>query len=136
LTQTGEISFIVDCDVIQADGGTRTLSVTGGFLSLVRAIRKMVKSRELSSDPTLEFLAGVSVGIVGGIPRLDLCYEEDINAEVDMNLILTESGKIVEIQGAAEGYPFKKESFEELYQLAKKGIDQIIKITRDALQGV
>ena len=136
LDSVGEVTFIVDCDVIQADGGTRTLSITGGFLSLKQAIIKMVKSRELPQDPTKEFLAGISVGIVNGRPMLDLCYEEDVNAEVDMNVVLTESGKIVEIQGTAEGYPFTKDRFEELYQLAKSGIDRIIGIERDALQGL
>ncbi|RKX70226.1 ribonuclease PH [candidate division WOR-3 bacterium] len=136
LEELGEITFIVDCDVIQADGGTRTLSITGGFLSLVQAIKRMVRSRELTTNPIREFLAGVSVGVVGGIPRLDLCYEEDVNAEVDMNVVLTESGKIVEIQGTAEAYPFERSVFDQLFNLARKGIEEIIRIEHDALQGI
>lgn len=136
LQKIGEVTFIVDCDVIQADGGTRTLSVTGGFLSLVRAIRSLVNAREIVSDPTAEFLAGISVGIVGGRPMLDLCYEEDVNADADVNVVLTESGKIVEIQGTAEGYPFTKDIFEHLYQLARQGIEKIIRLEHDALQGI
>src|SRR5213592_4005062 len=108
LEALGERQILVDCDVLEADGGTRTASITGAFVALVDAIRWLTRCVELPGAPLRDFIAAVSVGIVGGEPMLDLCYEEDSRAEVDMNLVLTGSGRLVEIQGTAEGKPFSE----------------------------
>ncbi|MCS7250323.1 MAG: ribonuclease PH [candidate division WOR-3 bacterium] len=125
-----EITIFIDCDVLQADGGTRTLSVTGSFFALMDAVNKMLNMRIIEKNPVLDYLGAISVGIVNGRMLLDLNYEEDFNAEVDMNVVLTGGGKIVEIQATAEKVPFSLETFSNLFQLAKKGIEEIIALEK------
>ena len=127
-------SIIIDCDVIQADGGTRTASITGGFVALHIALEKMVKEGKITHNPIKEFVAAISVGICNGEPCLDLDYKEDSTADVDANFVMTESGKIIEIQGTAEGAPFSKEEFDKLHQYAQKGIYDLIKLQKEAIK--
>lgn len=122
----GERQILIDCDVIEADGGTRTASITGAFIALCDAVRWLSKRVELPAPPIRDFVAAVSVGISGGVPVLDLCYAEDSKAEVDMNLVVTGSGQLVEIQGTAEGPPFSDKDLDALLTLGKKGIRQLI----------
>jgi ribonuclease PH len=129
----GERTVLIDCDVIQADGGTRTASVTGAFVALVDALYALKKAGALPSLPVKEFLAATSVGVVDGVPCLDLCYAEDCTAKVDMNLIMTESRKIVEIQGTAEESPFSFDELKELLALGSGGIGRLVHAQRDAL---
>ena len=126
LEALGERQILIDCDVIEADGGTRTASISGAFVALCDAIRWLSKRVELPAPPIRDFLAAVSVGISGGVPLLDLCYAEDSKAEVDMNLVMTGSGKLVEIQGTAEGAPFGDRDLDTLLALGRKGIRQLI----------
>lgn len=130
----GERSVLIDCDVIQADGGTRTASITGAYIALVAALRHVQKQGLITSLPVKDHLAAISVGIVGGKAMLDLCYTEDSGAEVDMNLVMTGSGKIVEVQGTAEGEPFSKAQLGKLLALGEKGINALIKKQKDALK--
>jgi len=123
----GERSVLIDCDVVQADGGTRTASITGAYIALVDALRHVKKQGMIASVPVEDHLAAVSVGIVDGKPMLDLCYTEDSSAEVDMNLVMTGKGGIVEIQGTAEGEPFSKTELAKLLALGEKGIKALIK---------
>jgi ribonuclease PH len=129
----GERSVLIDCDVVQADGGTRTASITGAYIALVDALRSLAKQKLIESVPVNDYLAAVSVGIVNGKPMLDLCYVEDSTAEVDMNLIMTGAGKIVEVQGTAEGEPFTKDELGELLGLGEKGIKALIRKQKDLL---
>jgi ribonuclease PH len=122
----GERQILIDCDVIEADGGTRTAAITGSFLALVDAIRWLAKRTEFAAQPLSDFVAAVSVGIVNGTPSLDLCYLEDSKAQVDMNLIMTGSGRIVEIQGTAEGEAFTEEELHALLDLGKAGIKSLV----------
>jgi ribonuclease PH len=122
----GERSVLIDCDVVQADGGTRTASITGAFVALLDALRHAKKKGLINSVPVLDHLAAVSVGIVKGKPMLDLCYAEDSTAEVDMNLVMTGKGAIVEVQGTAEGEPFSKAELTKLLALGEKGIKTLI----------
>lgn len=133
LAKMPHVSIIIDCDVIQADGGTRTASVTGGFVALYLALESLVKSGKLSENPVREFVAAVSCGICAGQEVLDEDYMEDSNAQADTNFVLTESGKIVEIQGTAEQMPFDETQFLSLLHLAKKGIQKLIQIQKQAL---
>ena len=133
LAKMTHVSIIIDCDVIQADGGTRTASVTGGFVALYLALESLVKSGKLSENPVREFVAAVSCGICAGQEVLDEDYMEDSNAQADTNFVLTESGKIVEIQGTAEQMPFDETQFLSLLHLAKKGIQKLIQIQKQAL---
>ncbi len=126
-----EITIFVDCDVLQADGGTRTLSVTGSFFALMEGVKKLLAMGIIEKNPVIDYLGAVSVGIVDGEMLLDLNYEEDFNAEVDMNLVMTGSGKIVEVQATAEKVPYSFETFSQLFQLAKKGIEEIIKLEKE-----
>ena len=126
LDKMPEISITIDCDVLQADGGTRVASVSGGFVALYSAINKLLKEGKIKENPIREFVAAVSCDIYNGEAVLDVDYEEDSNSQVDMNFVLTESGKIVEIQGTAEGEPFTDEEFNKLMELGKEGIKQII----------
>lgn len=121
-----DMTIIVDADVIQADGGTRTASICGGFLALKDAIEKLMKDGKLQESPIIEPIAAISAGIVDGEVRLDLCYEEDSSAQADANVVLTESGKIIEFQTTAEGEPFSKEQIVEIFATAEKGIKEII----------
>jgi ribonuclease PH len=131
LTLLGERTITVDCDVIQADGGTRTAAITGGFVALYDAVAGLLKGRELASNPLLDHIAAVSIGIVEATPALDLCYEEDSTAEVDMNLVMTGTGKIVEIQGTAEGAPFSKEQLSGLVDLGERGLRKIFELQKE-----
>ena len=129
----GERSVLIDCDVIQADGGTRTASITGAYIALVDALRHIKKQKLIASVPVLDYLAAISVGIVDGKPMLDLCYTEDSSAAVDMNLVMTGRGKIVEVQGTAEGEPFSREEMNELLALGEKGIRALVRKQKEIL---
>ncbi len=135
LNKIGERTIWVDCDVLQADGGTRTAAITGAYVALVDAINYLISEKKLEESPLNDFMAATSVGIVNGEPMLDLCYEEDFNAQVDMNIAMTEKGKIVEIQGTAEEKPFSKDELEALYNLAEKGIRELIEEQKLSLAG-
>ncbi len=130
----GARTIWVDCDVIQADGGTRTASITGAFIALNDALHNAIRNGMLEKNPVRDYLAAVSVGIINNEPRLDLCYAEDSAAEVDMNVVMTGSGKIVEIQGTAESEPFSKEMLNSMLLLAEKGVAELIKIQREILK--
>lgn len=125
LTQLGERAIWIDCDVIQGDGGTRTASITGSFIALADACHKLEKEGKIK-NPLRDYIAAVSVGVINGRPVLDLCYQEDSKAEVDMNLVMTGSGKFVEVQGTAEHEPFSKQNMDQLISLGKKGISELI----------
>jgi ribonuclease PH len=127
----GERSVLIDCDVIEADGGTRTASITGAYIALVDALRHIEKQGLIKAVPVNDYLAAISVGIVDGKPMLDLCYTEDSTAEVDMNLVMTGKGKIVEVQGTAEGEPFSREELDKLLALGEKGIRALVKIQKE-----
>ena len=130
----GERTIYLDCDVIQADGGTRTASITGGFVALVLALRKLYNEGKIASPlPITDFVAAVSVGMIGGQPMLDLDYSEDSRAEVDMNIVRTGSGHFIEIQGTAETKPFTKEQMDAMTELATRGIDHLIDVQRSLL---
>jgi ribonuclease PH len=131
----GERTLYVDCDVLQADGGTRCASVTGGFIALSLAVDSLMKTGGLEKNPLIGSIAAVSVGIIGTTPILDLDYGEDVEAEVDMNVVMTGKGRFVEIQGTAEGEPFKKSEMNKLIQLAEKGIDQLSELQGRFLGG-
>jgi ribonuclease PH len=135
LVALGERTVWVDCDVLQADGGTRTASITGAFIALSTALRSAQKEGPLTRYPVKDYLAAVSVGVVSGEPRLDLCYTEDYAAEVDMNVVMTGSGGLVEVQGTAESSPFSKNMLGSLLSLAEKGIDELIQVQREILEG-
>lgn len=130
----GERTIWVDCDVLQADGGTRTAAITAGFVAVELAIRKIIQKGLIDESPLVDYLAAVSVGVVDGAPILDLCYDEDSRAEVDMNVVMTSAGKFVEIQGTAEKQPFDKTVLRELLKLAEKGIGKLIKIQKEVLK--
>ncbi|TZE81711.1 ribonuclease PH [Calorimonas adulescens] len=129
----GERTIWIDCDVIQADGGTRTSSITGSFVALAQAFGKMVQDGVLKYLPLTNFVAATSVGIVNNEKLLDLCYEEDSIALIDMNVVMTEKGEYVEVQGTGEGGPFSKQDMDELMSLAEKGVMQLIEIQREVL---
>ncbi len=134
LRKLGERTIYIDCDVLQADGGTRTAAVTGGFVALVDAISLLYRTQAIDAWPVRAFVAATSVGVVGGIPMLDLSYEEDVRAEVDLNLVMTESGEFVEIQGTGEGRPFSRDELDHLLRLGEAGIRRIIEVQRAVLQ--
>ena len=133
LTKMKDISLCVDCDVIQADGGTRTASITGGFVALSLAMDKLLAMKKIKENPIKEHVAAVSCASHEGCKVADVDYIEDSNAQADMNFVLTESGKIVEIQGTAEGNPFEESDFNELLSLARKGIRELIAKQHEAL---
>jgi ribonuclease PH len=126
LKQLGERTIFIDCDVIQADGGTRTASITGAFVALGLALGKLVEAGTLSAAPIRDFVAATSVGIVDGEVMLDLAYEEDSRAEVDMNLVMTSGKKIVEIQGTAEQHPFDDAQLKKMMDFGRRGIESLI----------
>jgi ribonuclease PH len=126
LTAMPEIQIVVDCDVLQADGGTRTASICGGYVALHDALSRLIGAGRLKSHPLTEGLAAISVGMVGGTPMLDLPYVEDSKADVDMNVVMTGSGRFVELQGTAEGTPFSRAENDALVDLAEKGITEIL----------
>ena len=131
LNELGERTVWLDCDVIQADGGTRCASITGAFVALVLALDKLKQSGQLRSIPVSDYVAAVSVGIVGGMPLLDLAYEEDSKADVDMNIVKTSDGRFIEIQGTAEAEPFGTDTLTGLLALADKGIQDLIARQRE-----
>ena len=133
MTKMGERQIIVDCDVIQADGGTRTASITGGYVALHLCYQKMVADGLIDEVPLMDQVAAVSCGIFNGVPVLDLDYPEDSNAHADANFVLTANGGIVEIQGTAEQEPFGEDAFMTLMALAKKGIGELAAMQREAL---
>ncbi|MBI1977741.1 MAG: ribonuclease PH [Candidatus Omnitrophica bacterium] len=130
LTKLGERAIWIDCDVIQGDGGTRTASITGSFIALGDACKKLIDQGKIAASPLLDYIAAASVGIVNGKPVLDLCYEEDSKAEVDMNIVMTGAGRFVEIQGTAEHDPFSKKEMDDLLLLGKKGISELIALQK------
>jgi ribonuclease PH len=134
LERLGERQVIIDCDVLQADGGTRTAAVTGGYVALVLALRGLIKAKEISPRTVQTAVAAVSVGVVDGQPALDLCYEEDHRAEVDFNVVMTRRGKFVELQGTAEGRPFDRQVMDRLLDLAARGIGQLLEQQQAALR--
>ena len=133
LGKLGERSITIDCDVLQADGGTRTASITGAFVALSDAALNLIRQGVITENPIVDFIAAVSVGIIGGKPALDLNYEEDSKAEVDMNVAMTGSGLLVEVQGTAEGKPFSKRSLSALLKLSEKGITELIEKQKEIL---
>ncbi len=134
LSKLGERTIWIDCDVIQADGGTRVASITGAYVALVDAISWLKKNVEITGEPLSGSVAAVSVGIVDGVPLLDLCYEEDVSADVDMNIVLTGAGEYIELQGTAEKQTFSEEELAQMMSQAKKGISELTLIQKDALK--
>ncbi len=130
LKALGERSVVLDCDVLQADGGTRTTAITGAFLALGLAIGKLVKARVLGSNPIRDYVAATSVGICEGVGLLDLCYEEDSSAEVDMNIVMTGGGKFVELQATAEHKEFDDDQLATLLKLGRKGVGELIALQK------
>ena len=128
-----DISICIDCDVLQADGGTRTASITGGYVALALALQKLQNEKKLLVNPLKGMVAAISCGICNGECVLDVDYEEDSTAEVDMNFVLTDDNKIVEIQGTAEGKPFDENQFNQLFALARKGVAELIEKQKQAL---
>lgn len=135
LEALGERTITLDCDVIQADGGTRTASITGAFVALCDAISSLKKAGKIESDPIIGMVASVSVGIYRGVPILDLDYAEDSNAETDMNIVMNDAGAFIEVQGTAEGHAFQMHELQSMLDLAKQGIEQLIYTQRTALAG-
>ena len=131
MAELGERTIWIDCDVIQADGGTRTASITGAFVAMVLAMDKLKQQDALRAIPVNDYVAATSVGIVGGMPLLDLAYEEDSKADVDMNIVKTGDGRFIEIQGTAESDPFSSEALTGLIDLADRGITQLIDKQRE-----
>ncbi len=136
MAKLGERTIWMDCDVIQADGGTRCASIIGSFISLCLAMDSLKEQKVCADIPLKDYVAAVSVGIVGGYPLLDLNYEEDSAAEVDMNIVMTGSGRFIEVQGTAEKDPFSKEEMAKLTALAEKGVRQIVSLQKRALKDV
>ncbi|MDG6778640.1 ribonuclease PH [Thiomicrorhabdus sp. zzn3] len=133
LKKLGERSIFIDCDVIQADGGTRTASITGAFVALVMAIEGLVEQGLLQENPILHYVASVSVGIYEGLPVLDLDYAEDSTAHTDMNLVMTEDGRFIEVQGTAEGEPYSMQEMQAMLALGQKGIQELIAVQKAAI---
>jgi ribonuclease PH len=130
----GERTITVDCDVLQADGGTRTASITGAYVAVALACRKLVRENRLPRLPFTGEVAAVSVGLVGGRPLLDLKYDEDSRAEVDMNVVCTGDGRFIELQGTAEGEPFTRAQSDELIELAARGLQELFRAQREAIE--
>jgi ribonuclease PH len=124
----GERTVWVDCDVIQADGGTRTAAITGGFVALALALKKMRAAGQIRTFPLMDHVAAISVGVVAGVPLLDLAYDEDSKADVDMNVVKTGDGRFIEVQGTAEGPPFERQALDDLLALADAGIRELVAI--------
>jgi ribonuclease PH len=135
LSRLGERTITIDCDVLQADAGTRTASITGGYIALALALRGLEAEGKVPGDVLADSVAAVSVGMVGGEPRLDLCYEEDAGAEVDFNVVMTGGGDFVEVQGTAEGTPFSRADLGAMLDLAAGGIEQLTTVQRQVLAG-
>lgn len=135
LEKLGERTITIDCDVIQADGGTRTASITGAFVAMVDSMNALVERKMLAKIPVDEYLAAISVGKVSGQIMLDLAYEEDSKAEVDMNVVMTSTGKFVEVQGTAEDMPFSKDELNAMLETAWKGISEMVVVQKQLLGG-
>ncbi len=135
LTKIPGYSILIDCDVIQADGGTRTASITGAWVALYDAVQFMLKNEMIEENPLKSNVAAISVGIVDGKPILDLCYEEDSNADTDMNIVMNDKFEFIEIQGTAEKNPFNFDELTELLKLAKEGIAELIEAQKEAISG-
>lgn len=135
LGELGPRTLWVDCDVLRADGGTRTAAITGGFVALARAIEELIAEGKLGRSPLTCQVAAISVGVVDGEPVLDLCYEEDVAAEVDMNVVKTSLGGFVEVQGTAEGKPFDRKQLDAMLALADEGLERIFRMQREVLGG-
>lgn len=133
LTAMGEVQITLDCDALQADGGTRTASICGAYVALHDACTRLLKEKAIAVHPVREACAAVSVGVVDAVPMLDLDYSEDSRAEVDMNLVMTSSGRFVEVQGTAEGLPFTKSELDEMLSLGEHGITQILDLQAEVL---
>lgn len=129
----GERTIILDCDVLQADGGTRTASITGAFVAMILALRKLKQYKAIKHNPVRDFVAATSVGIVNGEAALDLCYEEDSRAEVDMNIVATGAGRFVELQATSERVPFDDAQLAALLELGRKGVCEVIEVQRKVL---
>jgi ribonuclease PH len=136
LEKLGERTIWIDCDVLQADGGTRTAAITGAFVALVDALHVLRSTGAIATWPLREFLAATSAGFVEGQAVLDLTFQEDSRARVDMNVVMTESGRIVEVQGTAEGLPFTREEMQQLLGLAEQGIRRLVTLQKDALADI
>lgn len=136
MNKLGERTIKVDCDVIQADGGTRTASITGGFIALADAVLHLKKQNAFKSLPITDYVAAISVGILGGRLLLDLAFEEDSKADMDMNVVMVGKGEFIEVQGTAEKRPFSKSQMDDLLKLAQKGIGELIEIQKDSLKGL
>jgi ribonuclease PH len=136
LNKLGPRTLFIDCDVIQADGGTRTAAITGAYVAVALAVRKLTRAGTLKTDPLVTAVAATSVGICNGVPVLDLNYAEDSRAEVDFNVVMTAEGRFIEVQGTAEGTPFGRQSMDRLIDLAESGIWQLFELQRQALSSV
>jgi len=134
LDKMGERQIILDCDVVQADGGTRTASITGAYIAMVLAMQSQMKAGKMGRLLVNDFCAATSVGIVEGRPALDLNYLEDSQADVDMNVVMTGSGRLIEVQGTAESQSFSRDEMDRMLDLAKIGVDQLIQIQKDVLE--
>ncbi len=134
LDRLGQRTLWVDCDVLQADGGTRTASVTGGFVALAVALEKLAREGKIDGRPWTDYVAAVSVGLVDGEPILDLTYDEDYRADTDMNIVMTESGTFVEVQGTAEEEPFSRDELDKLLALGQKGVAELIELQKEAFR--
>ncbi|CAL96579.1 ribonuclease PH [Azoarcus olearius] len=135
LAALGERQVVIDCDVLQADGGTRTASITGAYVALHDALEGLVAAGKLAANPMTDFVAAISVGIVDGVPVLDLDYTEDSGCDTDMNVVMTGSGGIIEVQGTAEGTPFSRTELNALIDLAEAGIGRLVELQKAALAG-
>ena len=130
----GERTVTLDCDVLQADGGTRTAAITGAYVAFAIACKRLMKEKKISKSPIISEVAAVSVGIVDGTALLDLKYDEDSRAEVDMNVVCTGDGRFIEVQGTAEGAPFTREQMDSLLELGRRGIEQLVWLQRKAIE--
>jgi ribonuclease PH len=135
MTKMGEYTLMIDCDVLQADGGTRTASITGAFVALAAAFADLQEKGEIAESPLIDSVAAVSVGIIDSVPCLDLNYAEDSTADVDMNIVMTGAGRLVEVQGTAEQGTFGRESLDAMLDLATKGIAELTGHQQEALTG-
>jgi ribonuclease PH len=136
LEKLGERTCIVDCDVLQADGGTRTAAITGGYVALALALQNLARDGIIPADALKNSVAAISVGVLDGLPLLDLCYEEDSRAEVDANIVMNSSGQFIEVQATAESQPIPRSTLDDLLNLAYKGIGELLSIQREVLEKV
>jgi len=136
LPELGERTIWIDCDVIQADGGTRTASITGGFVALALAVKRLREAGQLRTNPIQDHVAATSVGMVDGTALLDLAYDEDSRADVDMNIVKTGDGRFIEVQGTAEGPPFERKALDALMELADSGIRELVDMQREIVGAI